>query len=1013
MTQMTNPIIFNEFSMTDAQRKANAERRAKEIRRAHLKFRRKEIAVAAFSTFYAVQSSAQTSQLPSTGVTVIKGTSGAGVAGYTYTGSPGSATGTVNLGGSSKAVVIWGSGLGLSTLENLEYTSGSSAVVLNKVTGGGRSDLSGTISVIGGTTAVRSLIFVNPNGFQLTGLAIPTIASNDIGLLFSTRDLGGSSALSAGSTGAQVDTVVPGSFVNNATLGFGAPEGTSSASITISGGLSSLANPNNVVGFITDSGAVQISDNPLLAGHVYITSQSGSVTSSGGTAGISAARNINIQAGTGNISVSTAFATGSPIVSLGGNEVVVVHTDGTAMKLGNISAGNLTLTADQGFARSANTSSIVVTGAANLITSTADRVVGSVNAPLVLTANSLSVTSDNPGAYGVGSVNINYNGNISLGNVRSSGDVSITPVTAGTLTQTGVITLTGANPTVAFGNTSTVNALTLTRSGLGGNLTISGGNITLASGGVSNTAGNITIDATGALTGNSTGTAFNTNVLTLTGGLNTPSQLNTTINTLNAVNVGQLQVTNSQALILSGASLGAGPSNSSIVTTTTGNLNVTSALAGQGNLTLTASNGTVILGGPVTRTAGGDLLIQGNAIEPPAEGFNVTVTNGNINLVAQTLNASGNISAPNGLTTLNVTGNGTLTVAGALNGSGALSLVTGSGAVTGNVVINAAVTRNGNITVESSSITSNSSGTVTSSAGNITLSTNELSLAAGVNAGAGAVRVQALSNASPINLNGTGVGLNISQANFDRLQSANAGTIIVGADAQQGNVTVLNALTTNAALVLNGGNVVISDSLNTGSKSLTLNARSSGGTIGGAGAVTAGALNVNTVNGNANLSAPNQISGTVSASTGSESFTLVNNNAAGTQLGNVTAGGLTVTSAGNVTQAGGTTLNVSAGTTTVTATGGNVTLANADNDFGTVVANSGIVSIRDANTLQVGNVAATGGLTLNATGAISTLPGSNITTTTLNVITTNANAVLNGTNQISDTVTGCVTRTRR
>ncbi len=52
MTQMTNPIIFNEFSMTDAQRKANAERRAKEIRRAHLKFRRKEIAVAAFSTFY-------------------------------------------------------------------------------------------------------------------------------------------------------------------------------------------------------------------------------------------------------------------------------------------------------------------------------------------------------------------------------------------------------------------------------------------------------------------------------------------------------------------------------------------------------------------------------------------------------------------------------------------------------------------------------------------------------------------------------------------------------------------------------------------------------------------------------------------------------------------------------------------------------------------------------------------------------------------------------------------------
>ena len=61
--------------MTDAQRKANAQRRAKEIRRAHLKFRRKEIAVAAFSSFYALQSSAQTA-LPTsgTGISVVSRT---------------------------------------------------------------------------------------------------------------------------------------------------------------------------------------------------------------------------------------------------------------------------------------------------------------------------------------------------------------------------------------------------------------------------------------------------------------------------------------------------------------------------------------------------------------------------------------------------------------------------------------------------------------------------------------------------------------------------------------------------------------------------------------------------------------------------------------------------------------------------------------------------------------------------------------------------------------------------
>ncbi|MFN9278323.1 MAG: beta strand repeat-containing protein, partial [Betaproteobacteria bacterium] len=1012
---MTNPIIFNEFSMTDAQRKANAERRAKEIRRAHLKFRRKEIAVAAFSTFYALQSSAQTTRttLPAANtVTVLKGTAGNGSGlGYTLLGS----TGTVNLGQSSKAVVIWGEGLGIQSSQLLEFTNGTSAVVLNKITDGSRSSLAGSIAVIGGTSSVRSLVFVNPQGFSLTNLGVSSLVSNDIGLLFSTRDLGATGTLGNGSLPSAIDGMLPGTFVGNATLGFGAPASTTSnsANITVSGGLSSLSSPNNVVGFITDTGPVRVLASPLSAGSIFITTENGAVTTSGGTASINAGRALTISAGTGSVSISTSGAGSAPTVSISGGEVTVVHADTAAMTLGNITAGNLSLTADKGFLRdSTGTPSINATGSVSLITSAADRPVGTISEPLILTANTLNVTSDQPATYGAGSVNINYNNNLNLGNVRSSGDVSITPVSAGTLTQTGVITLTGANPTVAFGNTSTVNALTLTRSGLGGNLTISGGNITLAAGGVSNTAGNITIDATGALTGNSSGTAFNTNVLTLTGGLNTPSQLNTTINTLNAANVGQLQVTNSQALILSGASLGAGPSNSSIVTTTTGNLNVTSALAGQGNLTLTASNGTVILCGPVTRTAGGDLLIQGNAIEPPAGGFNVTVTNGNINLVAQTLNASGLITAPNGTTTLNVTGNGTLTVTGALTGNGALSLVTGSGSATGNVALNAAITRGatgsstGNITIQSSSITSNVSGTVTATNGNIALLTDvlNLDLGGGVNAGNGTVRVQTLANATGINLSatGTGAGLNISQTTFDRLQSANAGTIVIGADGQVGNVTVVNALSTNATLVLNGGNVGIDANLNTGSKSLTINARSASGAIGGAGNVTSGALDVNTSNGNANLSAANQISGTVTANVGSGGFTLRNENATVTTLGDVRAGSLMLTASGNVAQAGSTTLNVT-GTANVSAVGKDIALTESGNDFGTVVASGANVSIRDTNALEVGNVTATGagGLTLNATSGLSTLTGSNITTTVLNVVTTNANAVLDGTNQIS------------
>ena len=48
----------------------------------------------------------------------------------------------------------------------------------------------------------------------------------------------------------------------------------------------------------------------------------------------------------------------------------------------------------------------------------------------------------------------------------------------------------------------------------------------------------------------------------------------------------------------------------------------------------------------------------------------------------------------------------------------------------------------------------------------------------------------------------------------------------------------------------------------------------------------------------------------------------------------------------------------------MTATGGNITLSNTGNNFGTVEANSGIVSIRDTNALVVGNEA--GGLTFSA-----------------------------------------------
>jgi filamentous hemagglutinin family protein len=190
MNQMNTPIFFNEQPMTDAQREANAKRRAREIRQAHRRFRRKEIAVAAFSTFYAVQSSAQTTAtLPTsnTGISVSTRTPGGvlGSGAYGFSGT----TGTVNLNGAQKAVVIWGTGLGIAGNQTLEFTSGSQAIVLNKITAGGRSDFLGTLST-DGSSSVRGLVFVNPNGFNTSNF---TFTDLNTGLVLSTRDfLGGS-----------------------------------------------------------------------------------------------------------------------------------------------------------------------------------------------------------------------------------------------------------------------------------------------------------------------------------------------------------------------------------------------------------------------------------------------------------------------------------------------------------------------------------------------------------------------------------------------------------------------------------------------------------------------------------------------------------------------------------------------------------------------------------------------------------------------------------------------------
>jgi filamentous hemagglutinin family protein len=98
--------------------------------------------------------------------------------------------------------------------------------------------------------------------------------------------------------------------------------------------------------------------------------------------------------------------------------------------------------------------------------------------------------------------------------------------------------------------------------------------------------------------------------------------------------------------------------------------------------------------------------------------------------------------------------------------------------------------------------------------------------------------------------------------------------------------------------------------------------------------------------------------------------TLVDKNAL--ILGPSTAtGNLTVTTTGALTQTGPITANVGGTTATFNNAGNSINLANANNDFNTVVFTGTDVTLRDQNGLNLGTSTATGNLTITANGTIS------------------------------------------
>ncbi|MEM9062137.1 MAG: filamentous hemagglutinin N-terminal domain-containing protein, partial [Pseudomonadota bacterium] len=213
-------------------------------------------------------------------------------------------------------------------------------------------------------------------------------------------------------------------------------------------------------------------------------------------------------------------------------------------------------------------------------------------------------------------------------------------------------------------------------------------------------------------------------------------------------------------------------------------------------------------------------------------------------------------------------------------------------------------------------------------------------------------------------------------------------TLNIGSDAivaVGGNVTLqaTNDVTISDALALGANDFIVQASediavndaiTSSGTISLTADADSSGS--GATGAEASDDSGVVTFGATGSIAG----GGTVVISSGANS----GGSAADTTLGSITAASLSVTTTGNgnVSQNSGTTITVT-GNTTVSAGTGNVTVAETTNDFqGEIDITGQNVDIRDANSLNLDEITATGTLTVVASGAGDVLDaGSNISVT--------------------------------
>jgi filamentous hemagglutinin family protein len=879
----------------------------------------------------------------------------------------------------------------------LSDLSSSGGALDGRASGSGGSLLLGIGSVNGSGSYVAggsgSISFDNTANSIFTD-GVLTLDAGTTGGTVSVGALSGSSVQVTGLGSVSTGTVTgkKGAITisgGNITLGTVSGSSLSSIDVQATGALSMPASSLSA-GSITvfaASGGVSFGALTASSGAIHVSDSAGSIVLNGGD---SAKTSFAASAG-GNITFTNNVAAGTSLNLTAGGQVSA-NGGGNALTSGttaNVSGANLALfnlTGGSSVALTATNgdldgNTIRASNGTLQLTDTG----GSINTgSLVATKGAVTVTGNTGGTSDNG-ININgINSSGALQVTNKTGVVTLGSVSAGSInvsdtggnvvlnggdTSTGAITVSSSNNITYTNNVTASGALSLTAAGQvsanGGGNALSAGttaNVTASSLALFNVTGGsgVTLSATG---GNN---SFN--VATTTGGPISVSDSGGVIQGgsvgANGSGTGSVSVTGDKGITLNSVSASA----SFNATDNSGNITLGSTSAGL--ISVTASNGNIVLNGGDS-TLGGAVLGSGTSpnaagsIAITASAGNITYTNnvsadGTLNFVASgaiSANGGGNsVSASStssltagSLALFNVTGSSVaLTATGgnasfnvAASGSGALTVVDTGGTISGNI---AAATSGSGLNNGSVSI---------SGAQGVTLSSGSASTSFSVTNGSGNVT---LGNLSAGSVNVTNSNGNVTLNGGDSTSAGGAITV----STPKGNITYTNNVNASGALSFTASGQV---SANGGGNALNAGTTA---TVSGANLAL---FNVNGAGGVALTATAGDLTGNTETSSGGTVQLVDSGGSIGVNSLSSPTGGITVTgNTGTATDQGITLSGVS--------TGGSFTL---NNQTGTVTLGS--ISAGSVNLSNAGNIVLNGGDSTSGGGAFSANAGGNLTYT--------------------------------